>query len=933
MIMTKRNATRSAGMATACPCEHEAEPQRGSPMNSRGFQPPERTCNGILPRRGRPMLDASIDPALANPSGVHALLSAFRGFRSFLAPPPAIHRGTALRFIVVLSSFGVITSSHAALRVYPEKITLDSSAARQSIVVQQITADGLTLDVTTSASLKLPADSPASYDAGTFTLAPVGEGELAIEVTAGGESVSLPVTVKNAATARPVSFRLDVEPVFMRAGCNSGSCHGSARGQDGFRLSLFGYDPAGDHFRITREYIGRRVDLAMPEQSLMLEKATGVVTHTGGEALKKDSAYYNTLRDWIAAGAPDDPEGTPHATGIRVLPEKIVLRAVARASSPQSTEPTRGLEARATTSHRIVVLADYSDGSVRDITSLALYLTNNEGTLAAGKDGSVTARASGGAWIFARFDKFTAGSEVIVLPERQDLQWPENVQPANYIDEAVFARLRQLQIPPSPHASDAAFLRRVRLDLTALPSSEEELKAFQEDDSPDKRAKLIDKLLASDEFTDLWTMKWAEILQIRANNQNNADNGRPRKAAFRYHQWLRAQIAANRPFNEIVSDLIRGEGSNLANPTANYYTTAFGQPRKPMERAEDAAQLFLGTRIQCAQCHNHPFDRWTMDDYYGFTAFFSGVSSKRGAMPTEIYIFSNNERTTAEHPVDGRQVPPKFLGGDAPALEGKDPRHFLAGWLTSPDNRMFARNMANRAWAHFFGRGIIEPVDDGRISNPPSNEALLAALAQRLSDSKFDVRALARDICNSTTYQLSSSTAPGNEKDDRYFSHSMVRRLQAEVLADTIGAVTGAPATFNGQPQGTRAVQIFDGGAERDYFLRSFGASKRETVCACEVRMEPTLAQTLHLINGTTTEQALQRSPVLTKLMNEAPSPEEGVKALYRRALSREPTGYELSRFAERAKERDLQDKKQVRRFYEDVLWALLNSTEFAFNH
>ena len=805
--------------------------------------------------------------------------------------------------------------SGAALRVFPESVTLDSAAARQSIVVQQTTPDGLTRDVTASCAVALP-DGAAKFDAKTAVFSPVKDGTLSATITAAGESVTLPIAVKNASTARPVSFRLDVEPVFMRSGCNTGSCHGSGRGQDGFRLSLFGYDPAGDYFRLTREYVGRRIDLAVPEQSLMLEKATGLVTHTGGEALKKGSLHYSNLRDWVAAGAPDDPEGTPAVTGIRVLPEKIVLRSVK--NSP---------------AHRTVVLADYSDGSVRDITGLALFLTNNEGVLGAGKDGSVTGRSSGGAWVFARFDKFTAGSEVIVLPERQDLQWPQNVQPVNYIDEAAFARLRQLQIPPSPPADDAAFLRRVRLDLTALPPTEEELKAFLEDKASDKRAKLIDQLLASGEFTDLWTMKWAEVLQVRANNNNNADSGRPRKAAFRYYQWLRGQIAANRPFNELVADLLRGEGSNISNPTANYYTTAFGNPRKPSERAEDAAQLFLGTRIQCAQCHNHPFDRWTMDDYYGFTAFFSGVTNKRGAMPSEAYVFNNNEKVTAEHPVDGRQVSPKFLGGDVPAIDGKDPRHFLADWMTSPENKRFARNVANRAWAHFFGRGIIEPVDDGRISNPPSNEVLLASLAQHLVESKFDVRALVRDICNSTTYQLSSSTAPGNESDDRYFSHSMVRRLQAEVLADTIGAVTGAPASFNGQPQGTRAVQIFDGGAEKDYFLKNFGASKRETVCACEVRMEPTLTQTLHLINGNTMETALQRSPVLTKLMTESSSPEEGVKTLYRRALSREPTGYELTRFAERAKDRDLKDKQQARKFYEDVLWALLNSTEFAFNH
>ena len=842
-------------------------------------------------------------------------------------------RAASPRRLAALAFIFAVSPGHAALRVFPETITLDSAAARQSIIVQQTTPDGLTLDVTAAASVAL-SDSVATYDEKTFIFSPAKDGTLAATIVASGETVTVPVTVKNSVAARSVSFRLDVEPVFMRSGCNTGSCHGSARGQDGFRLSLFGYDPASDYFRLTREYVGRRIDLAVPEQSLMLEKATGAVTHTGGELLKPDNPHYKTLRDWIAAGAPDDPEGTPVATGIRVLPEKIILRQVTGTSSPPAaSEKTGGQDVHATTIHRTVVLADYSDGSVRDITGLALFLTNSEGTLGVSKSGSVTARSSGGAWVFARFDKFTAGSEVIVLPEQQDLLWAENVQPANYIDEAIFSRLRQLQIPPSAHASDAAFLRRARLDLTALPPMEEERKGFLEDGTPDKRAKLIDKLLASEEFTDVWTMKWAEVLQVRANNNNNAEGGRPRKAAFRYHQWLRSQIAANRPFNELAADLLRGEGSNLANPTANYYTTAFGQPRKPMERAEDTAQLFLGTRIQCAQCHNHPFDRWTMDDYYGFAAFFSGVSTKRGAMPTEAYIYNNNEKTTAEHPVDGHQVSPKFLGGDVPAVNGKDPRQFLADWMTSPDNKRFARNVANRAWAHFFGRGIIEPVDDGRISNPPSNEALLAALAQRLVESKFNVRALVRDICNSTTYQLSSSTAPGNENDDRYFSHALVRRLQAEVLADTIGAVTGAPATFNGQPQGTRAVQIFDGGAEKDYFLKNFGASKRETVCSCEVRMEPTLTQTLHLINGTTIETALQRSPVLTNLMNDAPSPEDAVKALYRRALSREPTAYELARFAERAKDRDLKDKQQLRRFYEDVLWALLNSTEFAFNH
>ncbi len=805
----------------------------------------------------------------------------------------------------------------AALGVFPDSITLTGPGARQSIVVRETKPDGSMVDLTLQAKVELPENSVATYDPVTATFSAAADGQAEAVIHAGCEMLRVPVKVSGAGGTRPVSFRLDVQPAFMRAGCNTGSCHGSGRGQDGFRLSLFGYDPAGDYFRLTREYVGRRIDLQVPEQSLLLEKAIGAVTHTGGELFKTDSPHYKVMRDWIAEGAKDDPPGTPVVKGIRVLPEHIVLRANAK-------QPPV---------HRTVILADYSDGTTRDVTGLALYMTNNEGTLSAGKDGHVTARASGGAWAFARFDKFTAGSEVIVLPEHEDFTWPKTAKPANYIDEAVFARLRQLQIPPSEHAGDAAFLRRVKLDLTALPPAEEEQAAFLQDRSPDKRARLIDRLVASPEFTDVWTMKWAEVLQIRAGNQSSVEAGRPRKAAFRYYHWLRSQVEANRPFNEIVADLLTGEGSNLTNPTSNYYTTAYGAARKPQERAEDTAQLFLGTRIQCAQCHNHPFDRWTMDDYYGFTAFFSGISYKRGAIPTEAYVFNNNAKATAEHPLDGRQMAPKFLGGPEPAVEGKDPRASLATWMTSPENSQFARNVANRAWAHFFGRGIVEPVDDGRISNPPSNEALLAGLAARLVKSKFDIRALARDICNSATYQLSSTTVPGNEADDRFFSHSMVRRLQAEVLADTLGAVTGVPPTFAGQPPGTRAVQVFDGGADRDYFLKQFGGSKRETVCACEVRMEPTLTQTLHLINGTTMDLAIRRSPFLTSLSTSGLPTEEAVKKIYRHTLCREATPRELARFSEKARVLDLSDKNKTRLFYEDVLWALLNSTEFIFNH
>jgi hypothetical protein len=809
-----------------------------------------------------------------------------------------------------------LTAARAGLLVFPNPIVLSGKDARQSLVVQwSASPEAPARDVTGEAVMA--AAEPSLVVPENGVLRALADGATALTISAQGESLTVPVEVRSTAAARAVSFRLDVLPVFLRAGCNSGSCHGAGRGQDGFRLSLFGFDPAGDYFRLTQELIGRRLNFASPEKSLLLEKATGAVAHTGGECFKPGSPLYATLHHWIADGAPDDPPETPTVTGIRMLPPRILLKASA-------TQPP---------GHRTVVMADYSDGSTRDVTSLALFLSNNEASATVSRDGVLTATNSGGAWVFGRFDKFTAGSEIIVLPESDDFAWPEAVTPVNFIDDAVFARLRQFQIPPSPPADDATFLRRLRLDLTGLPPSPEELASFCSDTSQGKRDALIDRLLASPEFTDVWTMKWAEVLQIRANSNNNVDTGRPRRAAYKYYQWLRTQIAANRPFQEVVRDLIRGEGSNLANPTANFYTTAFGNPRKPMERAEDTAQLFLGTRIQCAQCHHHPFDRWTMDDYYGFTAFFSGISQKRGAAPTEVHVFCQPEKHTAEHPVDGRQAKPRFLGGGEPDLAGGDPRHFLADWLTSPENKPFARTLANRAWAHFFGRGIIEPVDDGRLSNPPSNEELLASLARHLAASQFNVRSLIREICRSRTYQLSSSTSPANAADDRYFSHAMVRRLQAEILVDSIGAVTGVPATFSGQPQGTRATGIFDGGADRDYFLKTFGASRRETVCACEVRSEPTLTQALHLINGATIDAALLRSPMLSELAASPKSPEEAVGYLFRRTLSREATGYEMARFLERSRQVDPGDRKALRTYYSDVLWALLNTTEFAFNH
>ncbi len=823
---------------------------------------------------------------------------------------------TPLAVLSVIAVFPSSLFSAPSLRVHPSEVLLEGPGSRQYLVIQSVHEGQVARDVSSETKLRIKEGGLASVGR-DVSISGLADGETSLVVEWQGQKVEVPVKIHGAGAQKKVSFRLDVEPVFMRAGCNSGSCHGSARGQDGFRLSLFGYDPVGDYFRLTREYPGRRIDPVEPAKSLLLEKALGTVTHTGGECFKADSEYYQTLKTWITEGAQDDAAGAPTVTGIQLLPEKMLLK------SSKKTTPK----------HRTIVMANYSDGTRRDISRLALFLTNNDAVASIDKDGVIKAAQSGGAFVFARFDRFTVGAEVIVLPESTEFHWPDDASPQNYVDDAVFARLKQLQIAPSATADDETFLRRTCLDLTGLPPDAEATAAFLADKDPQKREKLVDKLLASEEFTDLWTMKWSEILQVKANLQN-PDTGRSKKATWKYYQWLRGQIAANRPFNDVIRDLITAQGSNVANPQANYFTTANGNRRTAMERAEDTAQLFLGTRLQCAQCHNHPFDRWTMDDYYGFTAFFGGVSQKRGATATEVFIYNQNEKCVAEHPVDGRKMTPRYLGGEDIKPDA-DPREALAVWLTSPDNKVFARNLANRAWSHFFGRGVIEPVDDARISNPPSNEELLAVMAAKLAERKFDLRALLRDICTSRTYQLSSMANDSNATDDRYFSRSYVRRLQAEVLLDTVHRVTGTPSSLSGQMPGTRAVQIFDGGADKESFLKNFGASKRETVCACEVRMEPTLTQTLALINGSTLDSALQRSPFLNELAAapEPQEPEQAVEKIFLRALARKPSPYEVGRIMSSASELDLKDKNIRRKFYEDVLWGVMNTTEFTFNH
>ncbi|HTU26963.1 MAG TPA: DUF1549 and DUF1553 domain-containing protein, partial [Pirellulales bacterium] len=720
-------------------------------------------------------------------------------------------------------------------------------------------------------------------------------------------------TPADASAPSAPSFRGDVMPVLFRAGCNAGTCHGSARGKDGFMLSLFGYDPKGDYFRITEEMVGRRVNLALPEKSLLLLKATGQVPHTGGRLFAADSSYYRTLASWIEAGAPDDAGPVPEPVEITLEPERMVF---ARAGIEQQAK----------------VVARYSDGTSRDVTDLARYFSNSPSTATIDVAGRVAAGQRGDTFVFARFNRFTIGAEVIVLPDEAGYEWtnpPEN----NYIDHLVYERLQMLHLLPSELCDDETFLRRAYLDLAGTLPSVDAYRRFMADPDGDKRSRLVDELLAGDGFTDLWTGLWAE--SVRLMGSGYAPVATDVKAAQAYYDWIHAQIAGNRPLNEFVADQITATGSNLTEGPANLYTMLVHAPKfTPKTFAADFSQLLTGVRIQCAECHNHPFDRWTMDDYYGFVSLFTGVRRKSGSEPREFYIYNDGSAPPARHLLDDRPMPARVLGGEAPVPAGTDPRQALAAWLTSSSNELFARNLANRIWAHHMGRGLIEPLDDMRVSNPPTNKPLLDALAQHLVDSKFDLRALIREICTSRVYQLSTKPNATNAGDDRQFSRAGLRRLRADVLLDAITQATGVPRGLPQFPPGTKAVQFYprSGSTEQpnagDPFFATFGRSKRGSICACETKPEPTLSQVLHLMVGSTVQGEVGASSVVPNLLAAKAPSGEIIEELYIRTLSRRPSAEERSLMLELAGA-----EPANRRVYDDIFWSLLNSTEFMFNH
>lgn len=782
-----------------------------------------------------------------------------------------------------------------SVAAFPASARLDHGRDIQRFALIHTREDGITEDVTSLASWVFDRTGVATLQDGLF-LAPVSDGTATLRGDWNGQSVSIPVEVLNSAVVKRISFQHDVEPILMKAGCNSGACHGSAQGKNGFRLSLFGYDPGLDYLNLTREVRGRRMDVSHPEDSLMLLKPMGIVDHEGGVRVQPDSPDYRTMVQWITEGAENDPAEIEQLTGLEIIPPSCVLE-IGK-------------------SHPFVVRATYSNGTDRDVTELSILATSDDSILGVDPSGKATAKSKGEVYVLARFGSFAVVSKAMVLDPSATLVWPDVVA-RNQIDEQVLGKLRNLRIPPAPVCSDSVFLRRVYIDILGVLPTAEESRAFLTDTDTDKRSKLVSALLARPEFPEVWAMKWADLLRVKSSAVLSA------KAMHRYNDWLRESVASGKPIDDMVIELLTAQGGTFASPPANFYVI---EP-EPIQIAENVAQVFLGIQIKCAQCHNHPFERWTMDDYYSFAAFFSQVGRKAATDPRESIVFDrrSGEVTNIK---DGRQMPPKFLGGTAPEAANVDRRKLLAEWLVSPENPWFAKNIANRVWAHFFGRGIIDPPDDVRVTNPPSHPELLESLGKDLAANGYDLRGLVAQICNSYTYQMSTDPTDPANQDARNYSHSQIRRLPSEQLLDAIALVAQTDYKFANLPLGSRAIQVADGNSG-NYFLSLFGRPPRDTVCACERRNEPTLGQALHLINGDTIQTAIQApGGRLTRLKDTAVTPDQAIEEVYLAAYSRFPSETEraeLNQYLQSAADRNLA--------LEDIFWSVLNSKEFIFNH
>jgi Protein of unknown function (DUF1549)/Protein of unknown function (DUF1553) len=697
-----------------------------------------------------------------------------------------------------------------------------------------------------------------------------------------------------------VTFLRDVAPILNRVGCTAGACHGAAKGKNGFKLSLRGYDPRFDYESLLYDLAGRRFNRADPGKSLMLAKPALEVAHGGGRRFAKDSDYYKTIYNWIAQGVPFGDPAKETVVDLRAEPNEILM-----------TRPGENA--------LLKVVARYQDDQTRDVTSEATIESNVPDVASVESDQPVIhGERVGEATLLVRYQGKFGAIPVTVLNPKPGFAW-KGLPQHNYVDRLVDTKLERLKIQPSPPTDDATFLRRLSLDLTGRLPSAETVRAFIADPRPSrvKRDKTIDKLIASPEYVDHWTVKWGDLLQSSRKYLGE-------KGAYEFQQWIRDAIASNRPYDRLVRDLLTARGSSYDNPAANYFRVTGGA--KPA--MEKTTQVFLGVRMVCAQCHDHPFERWTQDQYYQMSAFFSAVGIRAGYEVGEEIVFDQRTGYDMKHPKDGRVIKPQFMvaSSAAPVPDGAGRRDALAEWLTSKENPYFAKAMANRTWSYFLGKGIIDPVDDIRASNPPSNPALLDALAKDFVAHDFDLRHLMRTIVSSRAYQASIVTNEWNAGDHDNFSHAIPRRLSAEELMDAVSSAAGARAHFPDVPEDTTASQLVDPHVGKEGFLDVFGRPPRESSCECERRSDFSLPQALNLVNGKTIADAVaDPNGRVASLVLSGKSDEVIVDELYLAALGRVPTREEHVRGVQYLSNGSKGSRAQ------DLLWALLNSKAFLY--
>ncbi|MCA9012915.1 MAG: DUF1553 domain-containing protein [Planctomycetaceae bacterium] len=781
-----------------------------------------------------------------------------------------------------------------SLEVYPPELTISSIRDSRRVIVTGVTADGQKIDV--SGKTSVTTSSPVCSVAADGYIVPVAAGEGAILVEAVGQKKEVPVHVTSI-EAVPVDFIRDVNPILSKVGCNQGTCHGSQAGKNGFKLSLRGYDSVYDYRALVDDISGRRFNRSEPSQSLMLLKPTQGVPHEGGFLFDEQSRYYQVLERWIAEGCQYQPDA-PRVAGIAIYP------------------PTPMLQLRHD-QQQLIVIASYTDGSTRDVTREAVFETSNFEVATVSKQGLIKAVQRGEAAALVRFEGNYAAAPISILGNRSGYEWKPSPE-HNLIDGFVNAKLQRMKLLPSGPADDAEFLRRASLDIAGVPPTIAEVKNFIADTTEPvaKRAAMVDQLLSRPEYVEHWTLKWSDLLLNRRKTVTE-------RGVWAFRNWIRQGIATNKPYDQFAAELMTAGGSTLENPAANYFRIA----REPKLVMENMTQVFLGTRFSCNQCHDHPFERWTQNQYYELAAYFADVG-RRGLPNGDEFVFTNASPEAVINPSTNQPANPRFPFAHAGVVNpDAHRREQLSQWLTAKENPYFARSIVNRYWSYFLGRGIIDPVDDIRASNPASNSELLDALTKDFTDNGYDLKRLIRLICTSATYQRSLETNEWNDDDTINYSHAVPRRLSAEQLYDSIIQATGAPRALPGVPAGFRASELPDSQVEVA-FLDMFGRPPRESPCECERTTDVSLGQTLNMVNGPTIGDAIAHPDgIIAKTLAAGATNEELIETIYLSTLCRKPSADEMAATLEYYK--TVATPKEAT---EDLAWALINSPGFLFN-